>query len=94
MLKMGHLGVGVGCSHLSCTMSKDEAFLLDLLRQEGNPEDGHHLMLCIGIDAMIMMQLHIESIFALVPHDLHALVCGAGKWDGINLLRGPDVVKI
>ena len=33
------------------------ALPLDLLRKEGNPEDGHHLMLCIDIDAIIVMKL-------------------------------------
>ena len=60
------------------------ALPLDLLRQEANPEEGHHLMLRIGIDALIMMKLVAKSIVALVPHDLHAWVGVAGKWEGIG----------
>jgi hypothetical protein len=51
-------------------------------------------MLCVSINSMIVMQLHIESIVALVPYDQHAWVCVAGEWDGVNLPRGPDVVEI
>ena len=102
---MGHLGAGAGCNHCSRMMSGDGAMehsvfdahgalSLDLLRQEGNPEDGHHLMLCIGINALVTMKLVAKSIVALVPHDLHAWVGASGKWEGISLPWVPDVVKI
>ena len=70
------------------------ALPLDLLRQEGNPEDRHHMMLCIGIDALITIKLAAKRIVTLVPHDLHAWVGTAGKWEGISLPWGPDVVEI
>jgi hypothetical protein len=51
-------------------------------------------MLCIGIDALIMMKLVAKSIVTLVPHDFHAWVGTEDEWEGISLPWGPDVVEI
>ena len=52
------------------------------------------MMLHIGINALITMKLVAKRIVALLPHDLHAWVGATGKWEGISLPWGPDIVEI
>ncbi len=71
-----------------------EALLLIFLGFGGNPEDWHHLMLDIPVNVGVLVVLGTKVFDALMPQKLHLWIFAAGKWDGVNLPLGPDVVEV
>ncbi len=70
------------------------ALPLLLLGFKRNPEDWHQLMFSIMVDVGVLVVLSVKVFVALMPQKLHLWICAAGKWEGIILPLGPDVVKV
>ncbi len=70
------------------------ALLLLLLGFGSNSEDWHQLMFGILVNVGVLVVSGAKIFVALMPQKLHLWICAAGKWEGIDLPLGPDVVKV
>jgi hypothetical protein len=51
-------------------------------------------MLGVPVDVGVLVVLGIKVFVALMPQTLHLWICTAGKWEGVDLPLGPDVVEV